>query len=219
MSKRTFITILAGEKFGRWTAIHPVAGCKRKKWVCRCDCGTKERAVQPSCLISGSSQSCGCLHREIVSSMAKTMRLKHGASRGHGTRAYMAWGTMLKRCTNKNSKKYKDYGGRGITVCQRWTGDAGFANFLSDMGEPEPGMSIDRKDNNAGYSPENCRWATAKEQARNRRVSLLVSMNGKTQLLIEWCEQLGMRYKTVHSRIRNLGWDAVKALTTPIATK
>jgi hypothetical protein len=148
--------------------------------------------------------------------MAKTMRLKHGASRGNGTRAYVAWGTMIKRCTNKNCKKYKDYGGRGITVCSRWMGPDGFANFIADMGEPAPGMSIDRKENNAGYSPENCRWATPKEQSRNRRINLSVTINGETKLLVEWCEQLGMKYKTAHSRIRNLGWDAIKAIMTPI---
>ncbi len=218
MSKRQFITILAGEKFGRWTAIHPVAGCERKKWVCRCDCGT-ERAVQPSCLRSGSSQSCGCLHREVVSELAKTMRLKHGASRGDGTRAYTSWLLITQRCTNKNNKKYKDYGGRGITVCERWTGPDGFATFLSDMGEPPPGMTIDRKENNGGYSPENCRWATAKQQSRNRRSNIMVTMNGMTKTLIEWCEEFGVKYKLVHNRVRGLGWDVSKAITSPAKAK
>jgi len=124
--------------------------------------------------------------------------------------AYNVWMLMRSRCLNKNKRDYPRYGGRGITVCERWNS---FENFLADMGEQPAGMQIDRIDNNGAYSPGNCRWATPKQQARNRRSTIMVTLNGRTQPLIDWCDEFGARYDRVYQRIYKLGWDIERALT------
>jgi hypothetical protein len=123
---------------------------------------------------------------------------------------------MIYRCTNSNAKNYKDYGGRGITVCDRWLGKNGFINFLIDMGEPPgPGYSIERINNNLGYFKENCRWATPKEQARNTKRNHLITYNRKTQCIAAWAEELGMKYHAILARIKR-GWTIEKTLMTPL---
>jgi hypothetical protein len=155
---------LVGRRLGHWTvlALHPerfrYPGCTHTRWLCRCDCGV-ERVVLGGSLRSGRSKSCrsGVHHH----------RLKHGHCRNPGpTRIYEVWHSMMQRCYNPNHKAYPSYGGRGITVCERWHS---FVNFLADMGESPPGKSIDRVNNDAGYELSNCRWATHSEQMRNQR--------------------------------------------------
>lgn len=138
----------------------------------------------------------------------------------HGRRSteYNSWRAMINRCLRPNTDQFEDYGGRGITVCGRWTGEFGFSNFLADMGrKPSRKHSIERNDTNGGYCPENCRWATPSEQNRNRRSSVILEFNGERRSLIEWSELLGMSNRTLAARLRVLKWSVEKALTTPCA--
>jgi hypothetical protein len=131
----------------------------------------------------------------------------------HGT-----WKAMMQRCFDEAFPLYRYYGGRGIIVCERWRGPDGFASFLADMGpKPSPTYSLDRHpDQNGNYEPGNCRWATKREQARNRRDNVLLTLNGVTCCLMEWAEKLGVKYITLASRVR-AGWSAERTLTTPVA--
>lgn len=136
--------------------------------LCKCDCGKRVEILVPN-LQNGSTLSCGCFKREKLRS-EKTI---HGhARRCRNSRAYGAWVRMNGRCSNRNGSDYRHYGGRGITVCRRWRNN--YLNFLADMGEPPLGLTLERKNNNAGYSPKNCKWATRLEQANNTRVTAAV---------------------------------------------
>jgi hypothetical protein len=171
-TRGTRLINLVGQRFGRWTvlAVHPERMRYGKAgqaitvlWLCRCNCGT-ERLVFGTNLRRGLSRSCGCLISETTRQRSK----KHNqAKRGKVTRAYHCWQHMKQRCLNPNNRDYPNYGGRGITVCERWRS---FENFHSDVGDPPPDKSLDRyPDRNGNYEPGNWRWATAKEQVLNRR--------------------------------------------------
>jgi hypothetical protein len=154
---------LTGQRFGRWTVLgnperHHYGTEVYLRWPSRCDCGT-QRSVWGNALRTGRSTSCGCLHREKTTARVTT----HGMS---GTRVYQCWQDLLRRCLNRDHRQYDDYGGRGIAVCKRWET---FENFYADMGDPPPGLSIDRINNDGNYEPSNCRWTTRAEQNRNRR--------------------------------------------------
>jgi hypothetical protein len=137
------------------------------------------------------------------------MREQHGARR---TRLYVIWTNMKARCLNPRNPAYASYGGRGIEICKDWR--ESFIMFRRDMGEPSPGMEIDRIDNDKGYSPENCRWATCAEQSRNRRSARLLEINGTTKSMSEWAAETGISIGTVWSRLR-LGWSAMDAVFRP----
>jgi len=134
--------------------------------------------------------------------------------RHHDNNYYGTWGSIKSRCYNKNNKSYQSYGARGITVCDRWLGKDGFKNFMDDMGvKPTPNHTLDRIDNNKGYTPDNCRWATYTDQLNNRRNSRLIEYMGKTQTLAEWSLETGIGWHTLRQRIDRLGWSIERALT------
>lgn len=199
---------LTGIKYGRLTAIKRVGvnNSGNATWLCVCECG-QQTSVGSNNLRSGHTKSCGCLGREL--------RLRHGHNRrGKTTKAYTAWHGMIQRCTNNKSRKYDSYGGRGILVCDRWLV---FENFISDMGNPPTGnCSIDRVDNNGDYCPENCRWATIKQQARNTRRNRLLTFSNKTQCLAAWAEEYGIKSSVLWSRLFRCGWPMGRALTEPV---
>lgn len=132
------------------------------------------------------------------------------------TRAYACWHNMLQRCTNPDAKDWKRYGGRGVTVCERWCNS--FNDFVADMGDPAPGMSIDRIDNLAGYEPSNCRWATRSEQQRNRRGNVFVVVNGERMVLSAALDRIGMHFMTYYHRVHK-GMSPQEAIDTPVDTR
>ncbi len=193
---------LTGKKFNRLLVIQRVEGVNNERmWECLCDCGTV-CVKQGSKIRSGYVKSCGCLHRENFNH--KT----HGKSH---TKTYTIWSGIKQRCTDDGIPAYiwSRYGGRGITICDRWL--ESYENFLADMGEAPPGMEIDRIDNDRGYSPENCQWTTKKENCRNRSNARIITHNGVTRQLHDWADLLGIKYTTLHNRIYVLGWDAERA--------
>ncbi len=186
---------LAGQVFGRLTVLHRTAklpGTTSACWLCQCTCGNQTVVVSRS-LVHGDTKSCGCVRKEVTSARSKT----HGKSR---SKVYIAWLSMKDRCYNPNDTRYEDWGGRGITVCDRWLHS--FENFLADMGEPPtPKHSLDRKETNGNYEPDNCRWATNHEQANNSRRCQYFTYEGETKTLSEWATFLGFKYRCLYSRI------------------
>lgn len=140
------------------------------------------------------------------------MNYKHGKA---GTPVYNLWMSMRARCLNPNSAAYANYGGRGITLCDAWRR---FENFYADMGDPPNGATLERIDNGHGYSPDNCRWADRVTQGRNKRNNVLLTIDGETHPLAVWAERAGLKYGTVHQRLRK-GWSPEDAVKTPLVTK
>lgn len=184
-----------GDRFGRLVFKESVEIRKRgtRYGIFVCDCGTEKEISIPN-VATGKSRSCGCLAVEVTGDRART----HGMT---GTPEYRTWNNMWNRCTNPVTSRYERYGGRGITVCDRW---CSFENFIEDMGpRPSPMHSIERDDVNGNYEPGNCRWATRKEQHWNKSTSHFVEYRGEKKCVAEWCEQLGIPYSTFIQRIRN----------------
>lgn len=153
-TRKSRVLLKPGTRFGRLTVMR----IDRSRWLCRCDCGN-QCSVAYGALKRGNNRSCGCYHRERLISD----NTKHGHS---NSRTYHSWRAMMNRCYRVNQENYPRYGGRGITVCRRWHR---FENFLKDMGVRPEGMTLDRKNNDRGYSKSNCRWATSSQQERNKR--------------------------------------------------
>lgn len=199
---------VSGQRFGYLVATSRCAPPKNQggaHWLCRCDCGAVTIA-NPHQLLSGKKRSCGCRKRELL----RKASLKHG---GFGTPEYAIWNNMRDRCQNPNSSNFADWGGRGITVCERWQS---FENFYADMGaRPSPRHSIDRIDNDGPYTSENCRWATQSQQSRNTRRTALITFNERTQARDDWAEETGLPGPTIQRRL-DRGWSVEKALTTPL---
>jgi hypothetical protein len=199
---------LFGQTFGYWTVIGPNQKHPTRTdshWPCRCICGAT-KLVTGGNLRYGRTRSCGCRMYDLIGQKNST----HGMSK---TRIYHTWHQMLRRCENSAFYDYRYYGARGIRVCERWHK---FENFYADMGDkPGRGYSLDRyPDNDGNYEPGNCRWATRKEQSRNRRSNRPLTFNGKTQILGEWAKEIGVKSNTLSCRIRN-GWTLERALTIP----
>jgi hypothetical protein len=195
---------LTGKRFGRWTIISSAGGKRHDiAWNCRCDCGA-ERAVLVRSLRNGVSLSCGCLRLENVTT--------HGRTR---SREFKIWQGIVQRCHNPKAEAYRNYGGRGIVVCDRWR--ASFEAFFEDMGTaPSPRHSLDRHPNNDGnYEPGNVRWANKKQQARNTRTNRLLTYNGETLPVSEWAERIGVGVQTVFGRLRR-NWPLHRILSQDV---
>ncbi len=182
---------LSGQRFGKLKVFSPVGKANKNAvvYLCLCDCGNPHY-VERSSLVRGKSKSCGC-HRG-----------KHGASVGKKiTPEYATWKNMKRRCNNKNYHRYQEYGGRGITICEKWKDS--FKCFLDDMGnKPFLGAQIDRIDTNKGYSPENCRWVSPKINCRNKRNNRILEFEGEKLCVAEWAERLNVNPNTLRYRIR-----------------
>jgi len=196
---------LTGKRFGKLIVLNESEKYKGQIcWFCLCDCG-KHIVVGANHLPNGHTQSCGCLGRERRLSSTRT----HGKSK---TSEYWVWHAMRRRCNDSRISSYQNYGGRGIKVCERWNGPDSFPNFIKDMGQkPSPKHTLERRDNESDYTPENCYWATRVEQGRNSRRNLLITHWGETHCLSEWVEQLGLKYLRVWKRL-NRGWSFEEAI-------
>lgn len=184
---------LTGLCFGRLTATRYVG---ESKWLCRCECGGTATCITSN-LLKGNSTSCGCKRREA--------HFKHGMS---ATPQWHAWQSMRQRCENPNDPAYKNYGGRGIKVCDRW---GSYANFIADMGLRPPGYELDRRDNDGDYTPDNCQWVSKKANRNNKRNNRVVEWCGESMPVTAWAEKLGIHPRTLAWRI-SIGWPLERAM-------
>lgn len=199
-------SIKPGDVFGKLRVIkfHHKNERSSRIWECLCQCGNRS-LVPSNRLNSGKTKSCGCLK--------KTSNIKHNM---HKSCEYNAWRAMRERCLSKSRHYWDYYGSRGIGVCDRWNK---FENFYADMGKrPSNKHSLDRIDNNRGYSPDNCRWATRTEQMRNTRGCSFLTWQGKTKTLTEWSIETGIDNDTIRYRITH-GWSVHEAMTTSPARR
>lgn len=181
---------------------------RQSKWFCRCECGNIVKVCGAS-LKKGLTKSCGCM--SIKNTITRST--KHGHStRANSSPEYNTWHCVIQRTQNTKNKKYHDYGGRGITVCERWKS---FENFFADMGKRPKGTTLDRIDNNLGYYKENCRWATPIEQANNTRRNVFLTYDGKKMTVSQWEVEQGFKSGVIKHRLKNK-WPIDKAITTPV---
>lgn len=193
---------------GRLTVIRPHGRHKGTfSWECQCECGNTA-IVKTSLLTRKIKKSCGCLSKD------GTVRANYKNGLWN-TREHAIWIGMIARCHNPEHRYYKNYGGRGIKVCDRWR--FSLSAFVEDMGRVPEGHQLDRFPNNNGdYEPGNCRWTTPKQNNRNRRNNILITLEGETKVLSEWVEFFGLNYSTVWRRYKDLGWTIEKSLTEPV---
>lgn len=200
-----------GQKYGRLTIVQPsLSQGSKKTYLCECECGNAI-LVCISNLISGNTKSCGCLSKEITSNRNTI----HGLS---NTRIYNTWCKMIARCEKPYETSYKRYGAKGISVCEEWHDFLTFYNWAIANGYDDT-LSIDRIDSKKNYCPENCRWATTIQQARNVSSNVIVEHDGEAHSLSEWAEIYSIPYKVLHQRYRVYKWDFERALNTPIKNK
>lgn len=190
---------VSGQKFNRLTGVRPTS---RGRWIFRCECGSEIEA-KAAAVKFGNTKSCGCLNLDKIRERSTT----HGM-RNHPL--YQLWAGMHARC-----KRHPEYAGRGIKVCDRWQN---FANFVADMGERPKGMTLDRKDVNGNYDPNNCRWATRLEQAENTTRNAYLECDGVKMTVSQWSRQLGVDQRTLNRR-RSIGWTDEEVIKTPIGAK
>lgn len=206
---------ITGQRFGRWTVLqfhdsikynYLTSSSTVTRWLCRCDCGN-EKVVRGQSLKNGRSVSCRCYQREFQ----RARQTKHGQV---NSPEYTAWAHMVDRCDNPKNPAYKNYGGRGITVCERWRTAA---NFLADIGpRPTERHSLERINNDFGYSPSNCRWATPKEQCNNKRTNRRLRFDGRVQTVAQWSRELGIGTSNIWNRLID-GWSTQETLSTPVS--
>ena len=210
------VSSLVGRKINRLTLTHVIEKRDSHNELLAefyCECG-RSKTARLSNVFNGNVTSCGCKRAENA---FKNGVVIHGYSRVNArTPDYLCWDAMKSRCINSRSANYVNYGARGISVCDRWLGSFGFLNFISDMGSrPSPRHSLDRINNDGNYEPSNCRWATTRQQARNKRTARIVEFNGESLPIVEWSERTGLKYDIIHNRISS-GWSPSDALTTPV---
>lgn len=185
---------IIGKKFGRLTVLDFLH--KRKSGhgtlLCICDCGKQTKTVTTYRIISGHTQSCGCMQKEAISKMASTHKMSN-------TSVYNSWLSMRERCNNKNTICWSNYGGRGISICKEW--NESFEKFMEDFGHTfKEGLQIDRINNDGNYELGNVRWVTPKQNSRNRSSNLKITIDGVTKLAIEWAEEYGISDKLLRQR-------------------
>lgn len=215
---------LTGQKFHRLTAVEYVGN---RKWRCICDCG-KETVVGAYELKSGNTKSCGCLNIERITQMGKNNKGRPSKRKGihtpayhfkhnlRHTRLYSIWCNMKTRCYNANTRTYKDYGARGIAICEEWRKDFKcFYDWAMSNGYNED-LTIERLDYNKDYCPENCTWITRKGQNNNTRRNVIVEWNGETHTAKQWEEITGL---PIQQRLKKYKWSVEKAFTTPLKTR
>lgn len=203
---------LTGMRFGRIVALKQTDKRKGKRviWLCKCDCGNVVERVGSS--LKNGVRSCGCIGKEKFE--INRIKPKHNM---YNTRPYIIWHGMKQRVLNPNSEKFHHYGGRGITICDKWLE---FQGFWEDMKDGyKSNLTLDRIDVNSNYEKINCRWITQHEQLNNKRTNIIVCIDGITASLKQHTERLGLTYGTIINRINKHGWSAEEALTVPIKTK
>jgi hypothetical protein len=208
LDSRPQIKDLTEMRFGKLiarTAFRGRRGCIW--WNCDCDCGNTRKS-SGTMLREDRCTHCGCEKSKNISKINRT----HGLSKFP---EFHSWWQMINRCENKNNLHYNRYGGRGIKVCDRWKGVNGLANFIIDMGARPPGHTIERIDNNGDYEPGNCRWATMREQSRNRSSNHIITIGTESKPVVDWCAQYTIAVGTFNARVKN-GMDPLQALTKPI---
>jgi len=208
---------LTGQRFFRWVVlkfdckIKTKGGYEKLKWLCKCDCGNIVSVVGQN-LKRGISKSCGCYNSEVLSKRSRI----HGESK---TRLYNTWIHIRDRCHNCNNARYKDYGGRGIKVCDEWRNSyVNFRNWSLTNGYKE-NLTIERINNDCDYCPNNVTWIPLYEQAKNTRQNNFITYNGKTQILSEWAIELGVKREILKDRIKRYNWSVERAFTTPVRTR
>lgn len=197
---------LTGRCFGqlRVVKLGNRAKCGKIRWVCQCDCGNQVE-VRSDHLLSGHTTSCGCYNGCCHATHNKT-----------NTRLFRIWGNMKSRCFHTNDKDYKNYGGRGIAVCEEWSNsfekfyEWSISNGYNDY------LTIDRIDVNGNYEPNNCRWTTIKHQNNNRRNNKMITYKGETHTLSQWCEKLNLSYDAIEKRLTKYGYSIERAFTQPV---
>lgn len=206
---------IAGMVFGRLTVSHQIAkdGRSGVRWMCACECGG-EKITYANRLRRGLVKSCGCLAKEQWEKV-KEDRVLHGHTIGKHSPTYMTWRAMISRCTYEKSDSYKYYGAVGITVCSDWMS---FESFIRDMGERPAGMTLDRKDGSKGYSKDNCKWSSKKDQSRNRKSNHLIVTPLGEMCIAEAAEMYGINKRTLSNRINN-GWNVDRAIHEPIKNR
>jgi hypothetical protein len=195
---------ISGQKFNFLTAIKfEYSKNNRHFWLFKCDCGN-EKIIGKTYVLNDHTKSCGCWKLQNN----RTIGITHNQSK---TREFEIWLGIKKRCLNKNCHAYKDYGARGIMICDKWL--ISFEEFLADMGHaPSELYSIDRIDNNGNYEPSNCRWVTRKEQNNNTRRNRIFSYEGNNYTLSNLCDKLGLKYKLIYDRVTKLNWSLEEAI-------
>lgn len=208
---------LTGKKFGRLTVLNKAGSGKNKSllWNCVCDCG-REVVIDGLYLRSGDTKSCGCYRKECASKRMSTHKMSK-------TRLYRVWAGVKNRCYNENASNYKYYGAKGITMCDEWKDSfESFRNWAIASGYNENARpqecTLDRIDNNSGYSPNNCRWANHQEQCNNQSSNKIIAFNGESHSMSEWADVIGMEYTTLRARIRR-GMSISEALTKPVRSR